>query len=95
MTEEMFRLLEEAKKEKERAYIELKGMIKGIRLSKLNEVEDSFLKVIEMMFKGFKSVWDDIIPIYEQQLHMTKKIANLENEVKELKQTLDKLHDWK
>ena len=96
--EEILRKLKKAKEEKEKAYTTIKGMIQGIRLGKLSPIEGGFLSVIEVMFDGFKNIWDDIFTGFELQLQSIQRISNLEAKMKELednilqlRQTLDRM----
>ena len=96
--EEALRKLKESKKQKDKAYTKIKGMIEGIRLGKLEPMEKSVLSVIEAMYDGFKSVWEDIYSSFELQLQTISRVSNLETRVSELetnilqlRQTLDKM----
>lgn len=92
---EKLRKLHEDKNIREKEYVELKGMLEGIRLAELDKETETFLKVLELMMKGFKGVLDYITSLYEQQVHMGQKINSLEKEVNELRKTLDTLHEYK
>ena len=96
--EEDLRRLEEERKEREKAYIEFKGMIKGIRLGKLNPIEKDILTLVEWMINGFKNFSDHITTAYEIQVRTTQriesvetKIEELENNILQLRQTLDRM----
>ena len=97
MSEEISRKLEEAKKQKEKAYTIIKGMIKGVRLGKLGQ-KNPFLSIIETMFDGFNNIWKEIFFSLELQLQTTQRFDNLETQVSRLekdmlqfRQTLDKM----
>jgi len=96
--EELFRKVKKTKKERDEAFAELKGMFQGIRLGKLSSVDKSFVKIVEMMTKGFKNLGDDIIGVFERQIKMVQKVNNLEKKLKDLETnildlrlTLDKM----
>ena len=97
--EDALHKLEEYKKRKEKAYIEYKGMLKGIRMGKLNPMEKSFVELLEVIAKGFNDVSDCIVLAYEVEINTIQRINSLETRIEELetniqllRETLDKLY---
>ena len=95
---EIFETVEKLKKERDEAFIELRGLIKGIKLGKLSPSDESFLKVVEMMMRGFKNIGDDILTLYGQQFkisqradNLEKRMQELENNILQLRLTLDRM----
>jgi len=95
MTEELIRALEEEKKKNEVMRAEFKGMLQGLRASKLNPTDDAFLQVIDWMINGFMNIRDDMISTRQEQLKMAHAIGSLEARVKQLEETLKKFEEWK
>ena len=96
MTEEELRKLIEEREARERDYSELKGYFEGLRLGRESNKElENRLKVLELMMKGFKRLLDYITSLSEKQFNMSQKIINLEREVNQLRETLDKFSEWK
>ena len=91
MSEDEIRRLKEEKKVREEAYVKLKGMIEGLRLTKLTTAEEGFLKVFETMANGFKNIGDWLVYLYESQIRLTQRIENLEKEVEQIKTFQDTL----
>ena len=96
--EDALRSLEEWKKRKEKDYIELKGVLKGFQMGKLNPLERSFVKLLEMMTKGFNNISDNIILAFELEIATIQKANSLETRIEELetnilqlRETLDKM----
>ena len=85
---EILRKLKEGKEQKEKAYIKFQGMLKGIRLGKLSPSDKRFLNIVELMFKGFKNLWDDIISSFEAQMHTNQRVSNLEKKIQELENNI-------
>lgn len=97
--EETLRSLEEWKKQKGKAYIELKGMLKGIRLGELSPTMKAFIRLLEVMTKGFNDISDNLVLGFELQITTIKKVKSLETKIEELEtnilqlsETLDKLY---
>lgn len=97
-TEEDLRKLREFQKQREKSYIELKGMLEGIRLQKLNRTDEALLKLAEFMIDGFKNLGDDVYGALEQQIRINQRVSSLdarmkelENNILQLRETLDKL----
>ena len=95
---ETLRRLEELKKLKDTKYAEFKGMMKGIRLQKLTPIQDNFLSLQELVMVGFNSVWDELLASLQYQINTAKILKNLETKIEELetnilqlRQTLDKM----
>jgi len=100
--EEVIRLLEEWKKRKEKDYTEFKGMLKGIQLGKLSPIEKIFVRVLDVMMQGFNDISDNLIIGYELQIatikkanSLEKRIKELENNVLQLRETLDTMFQAK
>jgi len=96
--EDALRMLEEAKKERDQRYLLLKGQIQGIRLLKLNPEGKASLAIYEMMIDESQRIWNDLARSAEQQIRTNQKISNLETKMKELENdilqlrlTLDKM----
>ena len=94
--------LQETKKEGDIEFAKIEGIITGIRMGELDETQKGFLDIFEIIMAGWKETrWFTIdttefhIKFTEFMTSTEKSIANLENEVKELKQTLDKLYSYK
>ena len=101
-TEEDLRKLREFQKQREKSYIEIKGMLKGIRLQKLNRTDEALLKLVELMIDGFKNLGDDVYGALEQQIRINQRVSSLdarmkelENNILHLRETLDKLFQAK
>lgn len=96
--EEILRKLEEWKKQREKDYIEFKGMLKGIRLGKLSPIEESFVKLLEMINEGFNNVFDHLTVGYELEITtiqrvktLEKRMGELETNILQIRETLDEL----
>lgn len=94
MAEDEINRLEEERKKLEVANAEFKGLLQGLRLTKLNPDVEGFLQLLEWMFKGFRNTKEDMILSF-QQLRMTKKLDDLEARIKQLEETLNQLFEWK
>ena len=100
--EEALRKLEEFRKERERAYLQQKGLIQGFRLRKLAPIQIGIVGIFEMMIDESQKVWNEITNACKQQIHTNQKISNLEKRIEELennilqlRETIDKLFQAK
>ena len=96
--EELLRRTKELKERKDRNYAGFKGMIKGIRLRKLSPIQDNFLSLHELVVEGFNNIWNELLASLQHQINTTKilqnlgtKIEELENNILQLRQTLDRM----
>ena len=97
--EKALRKLKEEKERREKDYIKFKGFADGIRTgSQLNQTDKDMLRLFEHMYYGFKNAWDDIIDSLGLQLSSIQRISSLETRVSDLetnilqlRQTLDKM----
>jgi len=94
--------LQKTKKQRDIGFAKIEGMIEGVQLGKLDEMDKIIIDIIELIVAGEKDfLWYFIevtefrIGFMKFMISTLKRITNLENEVKELKQTLDKLSKWK
>ena len=93
--EDLAKKLEEYKKEKDQAHTKVKGMFEGLRLTKLSDVQQAFLKLLEFIIDGFKNTRDDLIVSLQLNLFLSKRVKTLEEKVKQLEETLRKFEEWK
>ena len=93
--EEIAKKLEENKKKKDEAHTKVKGMFEGLRLTKLSDNQQAFLKLIEFIIDGFKNTRDDLIASLQLHLTLSKRVTALEGRVKQLEETLRKFEEWK
>jgi hypothetical protein len=78
------------KQEREKAYIEFKGMLKGARATgKLNKQERGIFQLLESMTDEFKGVGDAIDNLWERDISLSLRVESLEKQVGQLKTTLD------
>jgi len=97
--EKALRKLEEEKERREKAYIKFKGFVEGMRAGgKLSELEENTLRLAEMTLGLFKNAWEDIMDSLRLQLNSIQRISSLETKVSELeknilqlRQTLDRM----
>jgi hypothetical protein len=99
MTEEdisqRLRKLNEYKKEREKQYIEAKGILQGMRLTRLNPQQEGLVKLLEFLNDSFRATEEKIISLEEGQLMIIDRISKLEKETKQLRKTLDIFHENK
>jgi len=102
MSEEDFRDLEdqieEYKKKVHEHHIRMKGIIEGIRIRKLGPLEKSFIGLFEMIENDSKRRSNNFIRFVEidakliqRVQNLEKRIEELENNILQLRETLDKL----
>ena len=98
--QESLERLQKTRRENEEAYLKAKAFLEGFRArGQLNQRDDDFLVLMEFVIKGFKNHGNDIITAFENQVRFTEalnniqtKITNLEQEIKQLRTTLDKMY---
>ena len=98
--EEALERLQKTRKENEEAYLKAKAFMDGFRArGQLSQKDSEFLFLMEFVIKGFKNHGNDIITAFENQVRFTEafnnlklKVNDLENEVNQLKMTLDKMY---
>jgi hypothetical protein len=98
--EEALERLQKTRKENEEAYLKAKAFMDGFRArGQLSQKDSEFLFLMEFVIKGFKNHGNDIITAFENQVRFTEafnnlkaKVNDLENEVRQLKMTLDKMY---
>lgn len=103
MAEEKLRELEKAKKERNDAFLQTKGVIQGLRASKsLSQDQEAYLLLLEAMLTGLKNQWTVIENLYENSIlsaqhegRQEARIDELKKDVAELKKTIDTLYSSK
>jgi hypothetical protein len=91
MSEDLLKELEEKRREREAAYTELRGIFKGIRLTRLNETEETFLRLIELMIDGFKNSTDTTDKLQEVSIHLFQLIEKLGKRITRLEQKVEQI----
>jgi hypothetical protein len=102
MAEDKLRELEKAKKERNDAYLQVKGILQGIRAGGLNPDQEAYVQLLELMFLGFKNQWTVIENLYENSIlsaqhegRLEARIDELKKEVAALRQTIDTIYNNK
>ena len=98
--EEALERLQKTRRESEESYLKAKAFLDGFRArGQLSQKDDEFLVLMEFVIKGFRNHGSDIITAFENQVKFTEalssmqsKIANLEEQIRQLKITLDKMY---
>jgi hypothetical protein len=98
--EEALQRLQKTRKENEEAYLKAKAFMDGFRArGQLSQKDSEFLFLMEFVIKGFKNHGNDIITAFENQVRFTEafnnlqlKVNDLEQELNQLKKTLDKMY---
>ena len=98
--DEALQRLQKTRKENEDAYLKAKAFLDGFRArGKLSQNDSEFLFLLEFVIKGFKNHGNDIIKAFENQVRFTEafnnlqaKVNDLENEIQQLRITLDKMY---
>jgi hypothetical protein len=98
--EEALERLKKTRKENEEAYLKAKAFMDGFRArGQLSQKDSEFLFLMEFVIKGFKNHGNDIITAFENQVRFTEafnnlqaKVNDLEDDVRELRKTLDKMY---
>ncbi len=97
--EEVIRELNEKLKKREKTHTKFKGFVEGLKAGgQLTQTEKDMLWIIEYVIDGFKNSWDDIVSTLKLQLQTTKRVSSLETKMSEiesnvlqLRQTLDRM----
>ena len=98
--EEALQRLQKTRRENEEAYLKAKAFMDGFRArGQLSQKDSEFLFLMEFVIKGFKNHGNDIITAFENQVRFTEafnnlqaKVTDLEDEIRQLKATLDKMY---
>jgi len=98
--EEALQRLQKTRKENEEAYVKAKAFLDGFRArGQLSQKDSEFLFLLEFVIKGFKNHGNDIITAFENQVRFNEafnnlqaKVNDLENEIRQLRITLDKMY---
>jgi hypothetical protein len=94
--------LQKIRKENDEAYLKAKAFMDGFRArGQLTKEDNDMLFLMEFVIKGFKNHGSDIITAFENQVRFNEVINNfqtrineMEEELQQIKQTLDKMcHD--
>ena len=89
--------LQKIRKENDEAYLKAKAFMDGFRArGQLSKEDNEMLFLMEFVIKGFKNHGSDIITAFENQVRFNEVINNfqtklnqLEDEIQQLKKTLD------
>jgi len=102
MAEDKLRELEKAKKERNDAFLKMRGVLQGLRTGDLSQDQEAYVQLLDFMVLGFKNQWTVIEDLYENLVLSAKlegrqeaRIDKLEEEVRTLKHTIDTLYDSK
>jgi hypothetical protein len=98
--EEALERLQKTRRENEEAYLKAKAFLDGFRArGQLSQKDSEFLFLMEFVIKGFKNHGNDIITAFENQVRFTEalnnlqaKVNDLEDELHQLRKTLDKMY---
>lgn len=98
--EEALERLKKTRKENEEAYLKAKAFMDGFRArGQLSQKDSEFLFLMEFVIKGFKNHGNDIITAFENQVRFTEafnnlqaKVNDVEDDIRELRKTLDKMY---
>ena len=96
---EALQRLKKTRKENEEAYVKAKAFLDGFRArGQLSQKDNEFLFLMEFVIKGFKNHGNDIITAFENQVRFTEafnnlktKASNLEDDIQQLRKTIDKM----
>lgn len=97
---EALQRLQKTRKENEDAYLKAKAFLEGFRArGQLSQKDNEFLFLMEFVIKGFKNHGNDIITAFENQVRFNEafnnlqaKVNDLEQEIRQLKATLDRMY---
>ena len=96
--EEALRKLKEERKKREIEYTQIEGVLEGCRMQKLNKIQESLIGLVSIMVGGFKEVENKLFTFAEREIRTTQilsnlatKIKELENDILQLRQTLDRM----
>ena len=89
--------LQKIRKENDEAYLKAKAFMDGFRArGQLSKEDNEMLFLMEFVIKGFKNHGSDIITAFENQVRFNEVINNfqtklnqLEDEIQQLKKTID------
>lgn len=98
--EEALQRLQKTRKENDEAYLKAKAFMDGFRArGQLSQKDSEFLFLMEFVIKGFKNHGNDIITAFENQVRFTEafnnlqaKVNDVEDDIRELRKTLDKMY---
>jgi hypothetical protein len=98
--EEALQRLQKTRRENEEAYLKAKAFLEGFRArGQLSKKDSEFLFLLEFVIKGFKNHGNDIITAFENQVrfneafnNLNAKVNDLEQEIRQLRITLDKMY---
>ena len=98
--EEALKRLQQTRRENEEAYLKAKAFMDGFRArGQLSQKDNELLFLLEFVIKGVKNHGNDIITAFENQVRFTEALNNLqaklvdtEQEIRQLKNTLDKMY---
>jgi hypothetical protein len=98
--EEALEKLQKTRRENEEAYLKAKAFLDGFRArGQLSQKDSEFLFLMEFVIKGFKNHGNDIITAFENQVRyrdvfnkLQIKVINLEEEIRQLRATLDRMY---
>lgn len=98
--EEALERLKKTRKENEEAYLKAKAFMDGFRArGQLSQKDSEFMFLMEFVIKGFKNHGNDIITAFENQVRFTEafnnlqaKVNDIEDDIRELRKTLDKMY---
>ena len=98
--EEALQKLQKTRRENEEAFLKAKAFMDGFRArGQLSQKDNEFLFLLEFVIKGFKNHGNDIITAFENQVRFTESLNNLqakvndiEQEIRQLRVTLDKMY---
>ena len=98
--EEALQRLQKTRKENEDAYLKAKAFLEGFRArGQLSPKDSEFLFLMEFVIKGFKNHGNDIITAFENQVRFTEsfnnlqtKVHELEKDIHQLRETIDKMY---
>jgi wobble nucleotide-excising tRNase len=93
MSEKALELLKKRKAEREKKYTKLKGMVQGARLTKLTQANENLLILFEYITDNIKSIQDNLDSILEIVVGHNQRIIDIEEEIRQLKETMDTLNE--
>jgi hypothetical protein len=98
--DEALQRLQKTRRDNDEAYVKAKAFLDGFRArGQLSQKDNEFLFLLEFVIKGFKNHGNDIITAFENQVRFTDSLNNLqakvndiEQEIRQLRVTLDKMY---
>ncbi|MFA5364910.1 MAG: hypothetical protein WC325_06995 [Candidatus Bathyarchaeia archaeon] len=96
--QEALQRLYKTRRENEEAYIKAKAFLDGFRArGQLSPKDSDFLFLMEFVITGFKNHGNDILTAFENQVRFTEainnlqtKVGELEEEIRQIKQAINK-----